>query len=140
MPIYKRCSRCGSRIPSGSRCPCLKERHKEYDRMIRDKKSKQFYDSGEWTRARADAMDADQGIDVYLFVTKGQVKPADTVHHIIPLRDDWEKRCDINNLMSLHHDTHSLIESLYKKDKQKIQRELLEMVKRFRETVRQGGV
>lgn len=85
-------------------------------------------------------MEADCGIDVYLFMTKGEIKHADTVHHIIPIKDDWEKRSDINNLMSLHHDTHSLIESLYKKDKQKIQKELLEMLKRFRETAGQGGV
>ena len=26
--IYKRCGRCGKRIPSGSRCPCMKQRDK----------------------------------------------------------------------------------------------------------------
>lgn len=34
------CSRCGKRIQSGSRCPCQKERHREYDRYSRDNKSK----------------------------------------------------------------------------------------------------
>lgn len=140
MPIYKRCSRCGKRILSGNRCPCEKERHKEYDRFKRDRRSKQFYDSAEWIRARTDAMNTDQGIDVYLFVTKGEIKQADTVHHIIPLKENWEKRCDITNLISLHHDTHSLIEQMYKKNKQRIQRELAEILKKYRETVRQGGV
>lgn len=85
-------------------------------------------------------MNTDQGIDVYLFVTKGEIKQADTVHHIIPLKENWEKRCDITNLISLHHDTHSLIEQMYKKNKQRIQRELAEILKKYRETVRQGGV
>ena len=35
--IYKRCSRCGKRIESGQTCECVKMRHKEYDRLSRDK-------------------------------------------------------------------------------------------------------
>ena len=38
--------------------------------------------------------------------------------------------------MSLHHDTHSLIEQMYKKDKEKIQVELKEMLLEYRK--RQG--
>lgn len=65
---------------------------------------------------------------------------ADTVHHIIPLRDDWNKRNDPDNLMSLNHDTHSKIEQLYKADKEKMQIELQEMLTEYRKLVRQGGV
>lgn len=63
---------------------------------------------------------------------------ADTVHHIIPLRDDWNRRNDIENLMSLNHDTHSTIESLYRKDKELTQKILKEMLNEYRELVRQG--
>ena len=62
MAIYKRCGRCGKRIPSGIRCSCGKVRHKEYDRYSRDKKSKQYYDSSEWSRSRAAALEADISI------------------------------------------------------------------------------
>ena len=48
-----------------------------------------------------------------MYVTQGKVIPADTVHHIIPLREDWNRRLDSGNLMSLHHDTHSMIEREY---------------------------
>ena len=88
--IYKRCSRCGKRIPSGSRCDCGKLRHKEYDKYKRDQKSKKYYDSGEWEQIRSEVLEIDGGIDVYLFMTEGRVELADTVHHIIPLRDDCE--------------------------------------------------
>ena len=114
MPLYKRCSRCGKRILSGSVCPCIKARHKEYDRYSRDKKSKQYYDSREWEKARASALDADEHIDVYLFMTEGRIEIADSVHHIIPLKEAWEERNSLGNLISLNHDTHSMIEQMYK--------------------------
>ena len=140
MPIYKRCSRCGRRLPPGNRCPCQKERHKEYDRYSRDRKSKQYYSGAEWAAARSAALEADEGFDVYLYMTEGRLAAADTAHHIIPLKDDWERRNDVDNLMSLHHDTHSLIESQYKKAKEKTQVELREMLKKYRKLVRAGGI
>lgn len=140
MPIYKRCSRCGRRLPSGQQCPCLKQRHREYDKYSRDKRSKDFYGSGEWEQARDAAFEADEGIDVYVYMTKEEIIPADTVHHIIPLKDDWSLRADIGNLMSLHHDTHSMIEQMYRKDKEKTIHILKEILKEFRETRRVGGI
>ena len=50
-------------------------------------------------------------------MTEGIIVAADTVHHIIPLKDDWNKRIDIDNMISLSGDTHSMIEQEYKKDK-----------------------
>lgn len=140
MPIYKRCSRCGKRLPEGTRCLCQKKRHQEYDRYSRDRKSKQYYNSKEWELARTTALEADGGIDVYVFMTTGQIVLADTAHHIIPLKDDWRKRNDIENLMSLSHDTHSLIERQYKKDKDRMQNELKEMLKQYRDMKRGGAV
>lgn len=140
MAIYKRCGRCGKRIPSGSRCPCGKVRHKEYDRYSRDKKSKQYYDSSEWSRSRAAALEADQNYDVYIFMTEGRILGADTVHHIIPLKEDWNQRNNMENLMSLHHDTHSFIEALYRKDEKKIQKELQQMLIEYRKLVGAGGI
>mgnify|MGYP001622931977 FL=1 len=140
MPIYKRCSRCGKRLPEGTRCSCQKKRHQEYDRYSRDRKSKQYYNSKEWGTARAAALEADGGIDVYVFMTTGQIILADTAHHIIPLKDNWSKRNDIENLMSLSHDTHRLIEKKYKKDKDRMQNELKEMLKQYRKMKRGGAV
>ena len=144
MPIYKRCSRCGRRIPSGSRCPCQeqyqRERHKEYDRNRRDKKSKDFYGSREWERARQAALELDGGIDVYLYMTERKIVLADTVHHIIPLKEDWGKRSDPDNLMSLSHETHSKIEHLYDEDQGKIVQELRGMIRDFRRLRREGGI
>ncbi len=132
MPIYKRCSKCGKRIPSGSTCVCNKRSYKEYDMICRDQKSRGFYSSKEWEKARKDTLALDEGIDVYQYMTVGKIVAADTVHHIVPLRDEWERRCETSNLMSLHHDTHSMIERQYKKEKERTIAELVDMLRRYR--------
>lgn len=112
----------------------MKERHKEYDRYSRDKKSKTFYSEKKWKHVRTAVLDADGGIDVYVFMTTGEMIPADDVHHIIPLKDDWNKRLDIDNLISLSHATHTEIEQMYKKNKKKTQEILAEMLRKYRRT------
>lgn len=79
-------------------------------------------------------------MDVYLFMTEGVVVKADSVHHIVPLRDDWARRCDISNLMSLSHESHSRIEAGYKKDKRGIEERLQAMLIEYRRLADAGGV
>ena len=69
---------------------------------------------------------------MYLFMTEGTIVIADTVHHIIPLKDDWNKRIDIDNMMSLSSDTHSMIEQMYRKNKAQMIRKLQGMIKEYR--------
>ena len=83
-------------------------------------------------RARQQALDLDDGIDVYLYMTSGEIKAADTVHHITPLKEDWDRRLDLENLMSLHHDTHSMIEVEYKKNKPEMIEKLRKMLRDYR--------
>lgn len=142
MPIYKRCSRCGRRILTGTPCPCQevanRTRHKEYDMKKRDRGSKRFYNSDEWKRTKSRVLDID-GMDVYVYMTSGRVMAADTVHHIVPLRDDWSKGCEISNLMSLHSSTHSMIEQEYRRNKMMMEKKLSKMLSDFRKLQTQGG-
>ena len=100
--IYKICSRCGKRIPEGTTCPCQKirkaESDKHYDRYQRDQKSTEFYKSGVWQLTRQRVLNMDQHLDVYEYMMHGRVVIADTVHHIVPLKEDWNRRLDISNL------------------------------------------
>lgn len=132
MPIYKRCSRCGKRIEAGTTCQCLKDRHKEYDKYSRDRRSKQYYNSREWEAVREHVLQLDEGIDVYVYMTQGIVIRADTVHHIVPLKENWSLRSNEDNLISLNHDTHSMIEQQYRKNKNEMQEELKAMVQQYR--------
>lgn len=146
--IYKRCSRCGKRLPTGTTCPCIKNRHKEYDRFSRDRETRAYYNSAEWLTVRSAALEADQMMDVYLFMTQGKIVRADTVHHIVPLRSDWNRRNELSNLMSLSHESHSLIEAEYRRAKategeaglRKLQSELAAMLKEYRALVARGAV
>ena len=132
MPIYKHCSRCGKRIEAGTTCQCLKDRHKEYDKYSRDRRSKQYYNSGEWEAVREHVLQLDEGIDVYVYMTQGIVIRADTVHHIVPLKENWNLRSNEDNLISLNHDTHSMIEQQYRKNKNEMQEALKAMVQQYR--------
>lgn len=84
-------------------------------------------------------MKLDGGIDVYVYMTTGEILLADTVHHIIPLRDDKTLKTDVGNLMSLHHTTHSMIERLYRSDKRKVEKELSDMLREYRQHRGGGG-
>jgi len=98
-----------------------KERHKEYDAHCRNQTAKAFYNSAEWKAARARALARDTNIDIYLYIKQGVVIPADTVHHIIELMEDYSKRCDINNLISISDATHSMVSKAYKDEARKAQ-------------------
>lgn len=91
-----------------------KERHQEYDRHRRDKKAKAFYGGASWRATRARVLARDVGMDIYLYITTGAVVPANTVHHITELSEDWEQRYNPENLISVSEATHSMLSIAYK--------------------------
>ncbi len=125
MGLMKYCNRtgCNRLVPQGvkycaahtvSKTAENRQRHKEYDAHCRDQKAKGFYNSAEWEAVRARAMARDAGIDVYLYIMEGKVVPADTVHHIVELMEDYSRRCDMDNLISISGATHSMISRAYR--------------------------
>ena len=136
MPIYTRCSRCGARILAGDMCQCRSRaeaiRQKLYDITDRDGRSHAFYNSAEWKKTKQKVFDIDEGIDIYVYMTEGKVLIADVVHHIEPLADNWNRRLDMDNLMSLNHSTHGMIERKYKKNKHEMIGILTKMLKDYR--------
>lgn len=138
MPIYRRCSRCGARYETGSKCPrcdlstSSAERYRTYDKYQRDKDAKKFYDSDDWKAARAYALELDGGWDVYAYMTSGKLIPADTVHHVIPRKDNKYKALDPSNLMSVSAASHAAIEHLYNNNKQAAEKILAAMLEKYR--------
>lgn len=132
MALLKYCNRngCNKLVPQGVRyCKAHtvnktaenRERHKEYDAHCRNQTAKAFYNSSEWKATRARVLARDTGIDIYLYITEGRVVPADTVHHIVELMEDYSKRCDLDNLISISEATHSMISKAYKDEIKKAQ-------------------
>lgn len=132
--IYKRCSRCGKRLEAGQTCECVKQRHKEYDRLARDKDAAKFYSSASWKRMRQYILDKYDSIDVYAYILYGQIEKADTVHHIIELKDDKSQALVEQNLIPVSSSTHNIIHASYDKslaDKQAMQSILYECLRRM---------
>lgn len=82
---------------------------KFYDENIRNKKDikyKIFYHSKEWKMARLRRLSIDNGLCQQCLSNKHIVK-ADVVHHKVPIKADWSKRLDIDNLISWCHNCHN---------------------------------
>lgn len=85
----------------------LKREH--YDRFIRDKENKRFYDSARWHKAKR--MKLARNPLCELCQQEGRVTPADVVHHIISVSKDSDRNLDLNYLVSLCHEHHNRVET-----------------------------
>lgn len=147
MAYMKYCNRCGcnQKVPQGvayckkhtiTQAEKNRERHKEYDTHCRDRTAKGFYNSDAWKVARAAALARDNGIDIYLYIVEGVIVPANMVHHIVELKEDYSKRCDVDNLISVSDHTHkTVIDKAYKDDisRAQMQHTLRECIARYRQ-------
>lgn len=149
MALMKLCSRagCNHRVPQGEMyCIKHKERsrerreiNREYDRNRRNKMADEFYHSREWQIMREKILARDYGIDVYQYIKTGDVIQANTVHHITELNEDYAKRCDPNNLISVSERTHAIITKAYKgKKKAEMQKELRECLEEYERRAGRG--
>lgn len=148
MALMKYCNRtgCNKLVPQGVRyCAAHtvgkteenRQRHKDYDAHCRNQKAKDFYNSTEWKTVRMKAMARDSGIDIYLYVTEKRIVPANTVHHIVELAEDYAKRFDMDNLISVSETTHSMISKAYKDaaKKAKMQQILRECMRKYKKKI-----
>lgn len=123
MALWHSC-KCGAMIPQGVKvCEACAEgqhtglsRHMEYNRFRRGERSSRFYISPGWRTVREVVLKLYDGIDIYAYYTQRRVVPADMVHHIEELEENWEKRFEIKNLIPLSAGNHGIISALYKRD------------------------
>ncbi|MCE4957271.1 HNH endonuclease [Macrococcoides caseolyticum] len=78
------------------------------DRYKHNKEYVNFYKSKEWLRVREDALKRDKYL-CQVSLAKGIIRSADLVHHIIEVKDDWDKRLDLDNLQSVCFEEHNKI-------------------------------
>lgn len=115
-----------------------KARHTAYSiNRLMDKEQQKyqtFYSSKEWARYRATVISQCYCIDIIEYYRTGKIVQGYTVHHIIPLEDDYERRLDINNLIYLTQSNHISVHKEYKKsakDKRIMQELLLDLKIKF---------
>jgi len=116
------------------------ERHKEYDQSIRDKRSQEFYGSSIWIKMRDYVIHHYNGLDLYDLFINNKITAANTVHHIIELKEDWNLRIDFPNLLPVSESNHSVIHQLYKKDKKGTQAILYELIENYDKMFGVGGI
>ena len=95
--LMKTCSRCGKLHPLGYKCYAnSKNYYKESNPEIR-----KFRSSSLWTNKAEEIKDRDHYL-CQVCLSKNILNYNDlSVHHIIPLREDFSKRLDNNTLINL---------------------------------------
>lgn len=86
-----------------------RERNRYYDQYVRDKESAAFYHSKEWLVVREQALIRDNYLCRMCLEDSKVFTPATLVHHVIEVKEDWNKRLDLDNLMSICHSCHNKI-------------------------------
>lgn len=82
------------------------ERERLYDRQQRDQRIVKFYHSLEWQALRLRALER----DAYLCqpcLREKRITRADTVHHIVPIKQDFSRRLDPSNVESVCRACHN---------------------------------
>lgn len=132
------CPRCGKIIEYNqhhcSNCDKFYQKsrsryNKNYD-IKRDSRYKVFYNSMEWRGKRDYILTRYKYIDLYEYYINNRLVQANTIHHIIEVREDWEERLDDYNLIPVSSSTHDKIHDLYRTDRKGTQamlRKLLEL-------------
>lgn len=147
MPISFRCPNCGRTVPVGRKCECFK--HAADARTIyrprRERPSGDnssgavygsdpMYHSTQWRRLCGEVKERFNHMDIYSWYVLGRLEVGEIVHHVVPIRDDYERRFDIENLIYLTRENHELIHQIYAESDEKklrMQQELNNLIRKW---------
>lgn len=134
--IWKRCSRCGRRVEEGKTCTCRVGRSTGRKKAEGIRKE---YHTEKWKYFRDVALKRYGHIDLYALYHDGVIRPADRIHHIIPVLDNPDRFYDTENHFPCSDESHHEIHWRMKREgKEKVQKELAEYIDRFRTANRIG--
>lgn len=111
------------------------ERNNYYDKNIRDKKCNEFYHSKQWINLREYILNKYKGLDLFEYYLNNNIEYASTIHHIEEVKENWDKRLDVTNLIPVSERSHNTIHSLYNKDKLKTQKLLLNLIQKWNDEI-----
>ena len=94
---------------------------KEYDEVRKEDEFHSFYKTKEWKSVRKTVLDKYNYIDLYELHINERMVIANTVHHIIEVREEYDMRLEINNLFPCSSRTHNRIEKMYRRNKEETQ-------------------
>jgi len=100
-----------------------RRKHYNWEEEIAKGNTDKFYNSTDWDEARAKALNRDKGKCQFFlgkwndgkhFPKSIKIVNADTVHHIIPIKQRPDLALDINNMVSLSFEAHEIIEERHR--------------------------
>ncbi len=131
--ISKRCIHCGKRVPVGKRCSCIPPRkYKPSGSETYSAQITRFYQTTAWEKARESCIAQCYGLDIYSLFANNRIEYGRTVHHIVPIIDDYSLRLSPDNLIYLTESNHRIIHELYKTDYNRTAELLRGYVKMFK--------
>lgn len=116
------------------RAESLRRSNRKYDKTVRQTRDKQyysFYHSDEWERTKQFINHRYKGLCLYSYFVDKKIVQADTVHHITEIKEDWDLRLSIGNLIPLSHTAHNRVHKLYNTEKDKAQSLLKELLSKW---------
>ncbi len=150
MALKKFCPRCGKIIDASHRycdeCQAIldekkkqrwkndKERHRKYKANRTDIREQRFYSGKKWQQAKDWAANKYKGMCLYSYYKYNKIVPYDTVHHIVEVKEDWDQRLNIYQIIPLTESVHQMVHKMYEKspeDKAKMQQELRDMIAKW---------
>ena len=107
--MFVTCSRCGV-VKRGHICP-----HKTYRKKTKDSNADKFRSSSAWTKKSIEIRQRDKYLcKVCMANRHNTIRQFNydklEVHHIIPIHEDYNKRLDNDNLITLCNYHHKLAE------------------------------
>ena len=139
MALKKLCSKCGKVIDyKKSRCLECESKYQQQKKMdykyyndnLRDKKTQVFYNSIEWKQIKKTVHIRDKGLCT-MCLSENKISYAEVVHHIEPLKENYNKRISPDNLICLCNKHHAHVHAVYdsnKLNKTNLQKRLLDMI------------
>lgn len=120
----KRCKECSLKFTEKK-----KESNKVYNSHNRNKDIDAFYKDPEWINTREYILIKYHYRDLWdYFINNDDTKVANTVHHIVEVKDDYSLILDESNLFPVRPKSHMKIHKLYRIDKEGTQKKLKEIL------------
>lgn len=138
--LKKLCSRCNILIEASLQycdgCQAMyneqqKQRHKIYKAKRNDNKEQRFYNSRGWKQMKQFLDSKYKGLCLYSYYIYDRIVPYDVFHHIVPIKEDWNMRLHLYNLIPLTNSIHEKIHKMYENDQERTQRELQQLVAKW---------
>ncbi len=123
------CDKCKNKYDSSK-----KESYKEYKKNRKDNREQKFYSNKEWITVRDIVRRKYNNICLYSYYILHEIKYVDYIHHIIELKEDWDKKLDKDNLIPLSDKVHKIVHRTYEKsakDKKQMQELLRELKRKY---------